>query len=310
VLLDYRVRSGFLLAAGAALLYGANQPASAVLINGPLGPRYMVESRLVALAVGFGAVACVRHRNQLRLTPREAVTLAGFGLAGLAVMQWALTEAIARIAVGIVVVCVYCGAFLVAIWCRIVRREPTPPSVWVAITIGIGGLVLAVGVGGATARSLTGAGLAFAALAACAFAYYALHADILLRRRPAAVVLGAGALVAATAWCVFAAPVARFPLSAIRHRDVTLGAVALPAWVVLAASLTLGTVLPYLMVLASIARIGPTPTSVAGMIEPVVAVLLSWVWLAQQLTVLQVLGGVVVIGSVVLVQHGRSRALA
>jgi drug/metabolite transporter (DMT)-like permease len=300
-----RERSGFLLAAGAALLYGANQPASQVLITGPLGARYMVTSRLAALAVAFLAVALARHGEHLRLRRRELATLAVFGLVGLAAMQWAVTEAIARLDVGIVILCVYSGPFLIALWCRVVRREPMPVVVWLAIAGGMTGLALAVGLIGGHVGRLSLGGLAFAALAGCGFAYYALHADALLRTRPAPVVLGSAALVALVVWSALAARPEDFPAGRL-SADVHLAGLTGPGWALLALSLTAGTALPYMMVLGGISRIGPTPTTIAGMIEPVLAVLLSWAWLDQGLTALQLVGAVAVLAAVLVVQRARA----
>ena len=88
---------GFVLAAGAAVMFGANQPASQVVITCPLGARNMVTARLLALAVLFLVIAVARHRESFRLGRREVAMLIVFGLVGLAGEQWAVTEAIARL---------------------------------------------------------------------------------------------------------------------------------------------------------------------------------------------------------------------
>ena len=273
----HREKSGFLLAAGAAVLFGANQPASSVLITGPLGAPNMVTARLVALAVLFLGIALVRHRDSFRLGRREAAMLIVFGLVGLAGEQWAVTEAIARLDVGIVILCVYSGPFLIALWCRLVRKEPMPTAVWIAIATGLFGLALAVGLIGGEIGVLSLSGLVLAVLAGCIFAYYALHATTLLAARPAPIVLGLAALVALVAWTAFAAPPRDFPVDALADS----------------------------VHLAGISRIGPTPTTVAGMIEPVLAVLLSWAWLGQSLSLLQGVGAVAVLTAVVVVQRAR-----
>ena len=109
--------------------------------------------------------------------------------------------------------------------------------------------------------------------------------------RPAPIVLGLAALAALVAWTAFAAPPRDFPVDELAG-SVHLAGITMPAWVLLVVSVVLGTAVPYLMTLAGISRIGPTPTTVAGMIEPVLAVLLSWAWLGQTLTVLQGVGAV------------------
>jgi drug/metabolite transporter (DMT)-like permease len=300
----HRETKGFLLAAGAAVLFGANQPASQVLITGPLGARNMVTARLVALAALFLGIALARHRESFRLGRREAAMLIVFGLVGLAAEQWAVTEAIARLDVGIVILCVYSGPFLIALWCRLVRKEPMPAAVWIAIGIGLFGLALAVGLIGGEIGLLSLSGVALAVLAGCLFAYYALHAATLLDARPAPVVLGVAALAALVAWAAFAAPLQDFPVDELAG-GVHLAGITMPAWLLLVVSVVLGTAVPYLMTLAGISRIGPTPTTVAGMIEPVLAVLLSWAWLGQRLTLLQGVGGVAVLAAVVVVQRSR-----
>ncbi len=299
-----RETSGFLLAAGAAVLFGANQPASQVLITGPLGASNMVTARLAVLAALFLAIALARHRDAFRLGRREAAMLIVFGLVGLAGLQWAVTEAIARLDVGIVILCVYSGPFLIALWCRLVRKEAMPAAVWIAIGTGLFGLALAVGLIGGEIAGLSLSGLVLAMLAGCIYAYYALHATTLLAARPAPIVLGLAALTALIAWTAFAAPPRDFPVDELA-RSVHLAGVTMPAWVLMSVSVVLGTALPYLMTLAGIIRIGPTPTTVAGMIEPVLAVLLSWAWLGQRLTPLQGLGGIAVLAAVVVVQRAR-----
>jgi drug/metabolite transporter (DMT)-like permease len=258
----------------------------------------------VALAALFLGIAFARHRKAFRLGRREAAMLIVFGLVGLAGEQWAVTEAIARLDVGIVILCVYSGPFLIALWCRLVRKEPMPAAVWIAIGIGLFGLALAVGLIGGEIKVLSLSGLALAVLAGCLFAYYALHAATLLDSRPAPIVLGLAALAALVAWTAVAAPPQDFPVDELAG-SVHLAGNTMPAWLLLVVSVVLGTAVPYLMTLAGISRIGPTPTTVAGMIEPVLAVLLSWAWLGQRLTLLQGVGGVAVLAAVVVVQRSR-----
>ncbi|MES2845150.1 MAG: EamA family transporter [Pseudomonadota bacterium] len=50
--------------------------------------------------------------------------------------------------------------------------------------------------------------------------------------------------------------------------------------------------------LRGIARLGPGPVAVLGMLSPVTAVLLGWLWLEQALTALQLLGALIVVGAV------------
>ena len=74
----------------------------------------------------------------------------------------------------------------------------------------------------------------------------------------------------------------------------------LVAWIVV-----LGTVVPYAVVLAGVARLGPARTGLIGMLEPVAAAATAWVVLGESMTALQVVGGVVVLVGVLLAEAAR-----
>ncbi len=70
--------------------------------------------------------------------------------------------------------------------------------------------------------------------------------------------------------------------------------------------MAVGTILPYVLYLVGMGRVGPTLGVITGTMEPIVAVILSWIWLDQRLEPLQIVGCVLVIGAVVLVQVARA----
>ena len=160
-----------------------------------------------------------------------------------------------------------------------------PAAVWIAIGIGLFGLALAVGLIGGEIGVLSLSGLALAvSRAACSRTTPSMPRRCSTRARRRS----------CSAWPRWRArrldgvrraapglPGRRAGRQRAPRRDHDAGLAA--AGRVGGA----GTAVPYLMTLAGISRIGPTPTTVAGMIEPVLAVLLSWAWLGQTLTVLQ-----------------------
>ena len=302
------LRAGYLLVFAAAILFGINQPLSRVLIDGPLPARYLAASRLLGLVVVFGGWALLRYRDAIP-RGRELAALVVYGLVGIAALQWALTEAIARIDVGLVLSFAYSASIETALWCLVVRRERQPALLWVAMVVAIGGILLALGVGGSTFDELSGAGIAFAFAASLGFSYYALHGERLLARSPAPVVLGVAATVAAVAWTSTAAPIWEYPTGALTD-DVSLGGnldLALPGALVVGWTVLIGTALPYALYLVGIGIVGPTRGVLTGSIEPVVAVVAAWAWIDQRLTLLQVVGCALVLGAVLAIQLARAR---
>ncbi len=237
--------------------------------------------------------------------------LVAYGLVGFALLQWSLTEAIARIDVGVVLTLAYAASFPTALWCLLVRGERQPRVIWGAMLVALTGIVLALGLGGDALSALPLGGLAFAVAVCVLFAYYALHGEVLLRTTPTPVVLGVASIVAAVAWTLTAAPIWDFPTDVITE-PVSLGGnlaeIELPGALVLGWSVLVGTALPYVLYLVGIGRVGPTRGVLQGTIEPVIAVVVAWLWIDQRLTPLQLIGCGIVFVAVAAVQMARVRA--
>jgi drug/metabolite transporter (DMT)-like permease len=299
----------YLLVPAACVLYGINQPLSRVLIDEQLPAKYLAAARMIAVAVVFLGWILLRYRDQVP-RGRELGMLLIFGIVGIAGLQWMLTESISRLDVGVALTIGYTAPLLCALWCLVVRKQHQPAAVWLLMALAMLGLALALGVGGDTFSDLPAAGVVFAFGVAVLFAYYALHGEVLLRTSPAPVVLGIAAPAAAIFWTLTFAPLWDFPTEALTD-DMSLGGnlsdIVLPGALVLLWSMIFGTALPYALYLVGIGRVGPTFGLLSGTIEPIVAVIAAWLWIDQVLTALQVLGCVIVFGSVIAVQFVRSR---
>jgi drug/metabolite transporter (DMT)-like permease len=299
----------YLLVPAAGVLYGVNQPLSRVLIDERLPSEYLAEARMLAVAVIFLGWALLRSGTGFP-RGRPLAMLVVFGIVGIAVLQWTLTSAIARLDVGLVLTIGYTASLLSALWCHLVRHERQPRIIWVLMALALAGLALAVGLGGNSLDDASVAGLVFAGGLAVAFAYYALHGGRLVNDHAPQIVLGVAAPVAAIFWSLTFAPIWEFPTAILTER-ITLGGnlsgIELPGALVLLWSMLFGTALPYALYLVGIGRVGPTLGLLGGTIEPIVAVVAAWFWIDQRLTALQVLGCVIVFGAVTAVQMTRSR---
>ena len=60
----------------------------------------------------------------------------------------------------------------------------------------------------------------------------------------------------------------------------------------------IGAAATYWFWLRGIARLGPGPVAMLGMLSPVTAVVLGWLWLGETLTAVQFVGAVIVFGSI------------
>jgi drug/metabolite transporter (DMT)-like permease len=67
----------------------------------------------------------------------------------------------------------------------------------------------------------------------------------------------------------------------------------------------LGTILPFGLVLAAIRHIGAAGAAIIGMVEPFFAAIIAWLVLDEVLTALQVAGGAIVLGGVLVAERAR-----
>lgn len=65
---------------------------------------------------------------------------------------------------------------------------------------------------------------------------------------------------------------------------------------------TVGNLLPYLLFLWSIQRVHAERAAIVATLEPFIAAILAWLWFGQTLTMLQILGGVLIIVAVTAMQ--------
>src|SRR5258705_13137290 len=124
------MRIGYAMVSLSALLFAANGPVSIVLIDGGVSARYVVTGRLLGMVAVLLTWAVVKYRDQLRLSRRELLELAFFGIAGLALMQWTYAEAIARVDIGLVLMIEYMAPFLIALSSWVLGRHRQQRAVW------------------------------------------------------------------------------------------------------------------------------------------------------------------------------------
>lgn len=303
------MRTGYALVSLAALLFAANGPISIVLIDGGLSARYVVTGRLLGMVLVLLTWAVVKYRDHLRFSVRELLELAFFGVAGLALMQWTYAEAIARVDIGLVLMIEYMAPFLIALYSWVLWRHRQQRAVWVSAFVAIAGLTMVLDVGGDSFARLSGPGLVFSVTTCLIFSYYATHASKLLRERPPQVVLGLGGLFAVIFWSLTLAPIWHYPMGVV-DGQVALGGNlggSLSGIVLVVLGAVVGTAIPFALFLTGVGRIGPTRSAIVLMLESVIAIAISWAWLQQSLTPIQLAGGLVVVGAVLLLQLARQK---
>jgi len=301
------VRRGLALVVTAALFFGVNAGVSRIPIEAGLPVSSFTTVRATAAFLVFALIAVLFDRSALRVPRgRDLLLVVALGIVGVAFMQWSYNIAIVRLPIGIALLLEYLAPVFVVLWVRFGRRDPVHPRVWPAIGLALAGLALVGRVWAGPA--FDGFGIAMGVVSGVCFAgYFLLGEELTASRDPLTPLrtvvwgfgIGAVTMNVLGGWDGVSA--LGEPASMLgRLADVTVPAWAAMAWVV-----TLGTVMPFFLYLASLRDLSSAKASVTAMLEPVVAVIVGWLWFSETLDAVQLTGVAVVVTGIVLVQTAR-----
>ncbi len=299
-------RRGYLLVIGGATLFGVNASVSKVVLSAGLEPARLAALRVTFAAIGLGLVLVVVKPSLLRVDRRDLPILAVLGLTAAAAIQWLYFVAIDRIPVGVALLLEFTSPLLVALFSTIVLRHDVPRRVWLALAISLTGLTLVAQVWRDVGLDAIGVSAALGA-AGCLAVFHLLGKHTVERHEPLTMTFWM--FVFASVFWAVVQPWWDFDAAILTESTSLLGRLSghsVPVWVALAWIVVLGTLAPYALELAGLRRLTPTATGVVGMLEPVIAALVAWVWLEQVLNGVQLLGGALVLLGVGLVQTARA----
>jgi drug/metabolite transporter (DMT)-like permease len=236
----------------------------------------------------------LRRGSFPRIAPRDLVYFALLGILGIAGAQFFYFYAISKIKVAAAILLHYLGPVFIALYAAVFAREHLDRVTLAAMLGALVGCGLVVDAYNLDLLTLNRAGVLGGICAALAFATYSLMGEYGMRSYDPWTVLFFGFLFAALIWNIL-----HPPLEALLHAysPVQWG------WIVFIA--VFGTVLPFGLYFEGINRIRSTHASITATLEPITAAAMSWIFLNESLSLLQVMGGVLVLTSVIILQIRR-----
>lgn len=296
---------GYAMVWTAATLFAVNGTVSKVILESGVSSLRLAQIRSTGAVLVLGVVVAVVARRTLRVGRDELVSLAAYGIAGLALVQLLYFLSIRRLPIGIALLIQYLAPLLVALWARYVTHEPVRRRIWAALALALVGLTLVVELW--TGVALDGWGVAAALAGAVAFAAYVLMAERAVGRRDPVSLSLYGFLFATLFWALVQPPWS-FPFAVVGDDVSLLGNLAewtLPAWALIAWMIVLGTIVPFWLVVGALRHIAATRVGIVAMLEPVVATVVAFAWLDESLAAPQLAGGAVVLAGILLAQTAR-----
>jgi drug/metabolite transporter (DMT)-like permease len=274
-----------------------------VVVDSGLPADQLVLIRSGVSALLAGAVLVFTNPKAFKLTLREVPLLLAFGVFGLALMQWAYSNAVSILPVGIALLFEYTAIIIVPIAARIVFKEKTTRTFWYGVALVLGGLLI---VSQIWAGGLDPVGVGYALLAAVLLAFYFLmgqHAG--LTRDPLSTMFYT-MLIATIFWGILSGGKASaIDLLQVVNLTGNLAWADVPLWVPLAWLTVMGTFVPMAMGFIALKLTTASKVSVTQTAEPVFAFIFGWLWLGQSMNLLQTIGGALVIAGIVFAQRTK-----
>jgi len=277
--------------ATAAVLFAVTGTSSKFLFHSGITPYQLAQLRTTSAFICLLAWLLSRHSGLLKISVRDVPYFIAFGVLGLGAVQFFYLFAISKINVAAAILIHYTGPIFIALYAVWFQHQKLGTVSILAIAGTLAGCFLAVGGYNLELLSLNRIGIISGFFAAVTFAVYTLLSEYGMRKYSHWTVLLYGMLFAAVMWNVL-----HPAFEAILHTysPVQWG------WIFFIA--TFGTVIPFGLYFKGINIIRATHASVTATLEPISAGVMATVFLGEVMQPLQVIGGLIVILSIVLLQ--------
>lgn len=288
----------------AAFLFALNGSIAKLAIAAGLDPGHLTQLRNGGAMVVLVVFVFVTNRSGFRVTRGELPFLLAYGVIAFVLVQFLYFFTISRLPLGLGTLLAFLAPVVVALWVRFGRKQPVSNRIWLAIALTLIGLALVSQIWQGFAFNLLGvlAGLFLAVV----LALYWLLGEAGQARRDGVSLTMWGFIFATATWTILL-PWWHFPWSVLGEMSTpeTTQFPARPIWGIMLWGVVLGTVIPFLLVLGSLRRIGAQRAGIVATTEPLWAGLIAIFVLGEMLNWVQALGGCVVVAGVVLAETSR-----
>lgn len=287
---------GYLFVLGAALLWASSATIGKSLFAEGVTPVELAQVRSLLGSLGLALALAVLSRDRLRVRPQDLPWFLLLGGAVMALVQLAYFFTIEAIQVAAAILIQYTSPVLVVVFSALFLKDPMTPAKLAALVLALGGCFLVVGGLETDLADINLRGLGWGIAASISFSAYTLLGERLMHRYSPWTVLLYTLLFAAIT-CHAVDPSLAY---LTEGRDPS-------QWARMAYVAILGTAVPFGLYFAGIDHIRASRASITASSEPIFAGGIAFVLLGETLEWLQILGGLLVVGAVVLLQLKHER---
>jgi drug/metabolite transporter (DMT)-like permease len=259
-----------------------------------------------AVALLAGLALAFSSAKSFKITWREVPFFAVFGVVGVGLMQWAYSNAVANLQVGVALLIEYTAIVIVPIATLVLFREKVRGRIWIAVALVLGGLAI---VAKPWSTGLNPEGVTYGFMAAVFLSPYFIMGERVQRKRDALSTMFYAFSVASLFWAITMSFQQVKPIDFSRTLNLTenLSAVNLPTWGLLLFVMIFGSFTPMLLTFLAMRHLSASAVGIASTAETVFAFIFGYLWLSQTIDLAQAAGGLLVIIGIVVAQTARSK---
>ena len=290
-----------------ALMFSSNGIASKLLLDGHITAWRLAQIRALSACAILAIYLWRKAPQTFRIKRPEILPLVAYGIIGIAMVQALYFLAISRMHVSIALLIEFTAPVWIVVYLRVIKRRHVPNQMWLALILALTGLALIAQIW--DGLTLDGIGVIAGFGASFALAFCFLCGESLTEKRDNQSITMWGFFFAGFAWCLVL-PIWNFPFDVFTTPIPLEGALegnTTPGWVLILYVVLIGTIFPYLCVMAGLKNLKASTTSTFGLLEPIFAGIVAWIWFAESWTVIQLIGGVVVIAGIYMADQARSK---
>jgi drug/metabolite transporter (DMT)-like permease len=302
-----KARRSELLLILSAMMFASNGIASKLLLDGHITAWRLAQIRAISACAILAIYLWRKAPQTFRIKRSEILPLVSYGIIGIAMVQALYFLAISRMHVSIALLIEFTAPVWIVVYLRVVKRKHVPNQMWLALILALTGLACIAQIW--DGLTLDGIGVIAGFGASFALAFCFLCGESLTGIRDNQSITMWGFFFAGFAWCLVL-PVWSFPFDVFTTSiplEGTLEGSSTPGWVLILYVVLVGTIFPYLCVMAGLKNLKASTTSTFGLLEPIFAGIVAWVWFSESWTVVQLAGGVVVIAGIYMADQARSK---
>lgn len=289
--MDRKVKQGILLGISAAAFWGISGTLGQFLFQQRgINVEWLITMRMLVSGIGLLLLAAGTTHDIFTIwcNRKDAIQLVIFSIIGMAGVQYTYFAAIKHSNAATATVLQFAGPIFIAVYLALKYKKLPGKSELLAILLAVAGTLLLVTRGNFDTLSISGTALFFGIASALTLAIYTLQPKKLLAKYNSALVVG---------WGMFTGGVI---FSFIKSPWQVEGDWDLKTILCVAFIIVFGTLVAFYSYLNAVKIIGGQKTSLLASAEPLVAVILSVIWLKTPFSLIEWMGSLCIISTVFL----------